>query len=59
MAIFDFVFDQENNPLVVEVSYDYTVLGYDSCLGYWVEQLKWYEGKFNHEGWMVDMITKY
>ncbi len=56
VGAFDFVFDEDNNPLVVEVSYGYTASGYDDCPGYWDEQLNWHEGQFNHEGWMVDLI---
>jgi glutathione synthase/RimK-type ligase-like ATP-grasp enzyme len=56
VGAFDFVFDENNNPLVVEVSYGYTASGYNNCPGYWDSHLVWHEGKFNHEGWMVENI---
>ncbi|WP_163381067.1 RimK family alpha-L-glutamate ligase [Cyclobacterium sp. SYSU L10401] len=52
-AAYDFVFNKQQEPLVVEVSYGYSAEGYDSCPGYWDRKLLWHEGKFDHEGWMV------
>lgn len=51
---FDFIFDQNNNPLIVEISYGYSMKAYDECEGYWDEDLKWNEGKFNPQEWMID-----
>lgn len=53
---FDFVFDIENNPLVVEISYGFTPSGYDDCPGYWDDRLQWHEGKFDPYGWMVENL---
>lgn len=58
VGAYDFVFDQKNMPLVVELSYGYTASGYDDCPGYWDSEMNWHEGKFNHEGWMVDELIK-
>jgi glutathione synthase/RimK-type ligase-like ATP-grasp enzyme len=55
---YDFVFNPQNEPLVVEISYGYTASGYDACPGYWDEALQWHEGKFDHEGWMVETLLK-
>lgn len=57
-AAYDFVFDAQNTPLLVEVSYGFATSGYDACPGYWDEHLKWYEGKFNPYGWMVESVIK-
>src|SRR5690625_5203938 len=46
-ASYDFVFDEKNIPLLVEVSYGFSVAGYDSCPGYWDEHLNWHKGRFN------------
>lgn len=52
---FDFVFDSNNNPLIVEISYGYAVNAYDSCEGYWTPDLNWHEGThFDFCGWMVE-----
>jgi glutathione synthase/RimK-type ligase-like ATP-grasp enzyme len=58
VGAFDYVFDEANNPLLVEVSYGYVKEVYYPCPGYWDENLTWHEGQFNHEGWMVESILK-
>ena len=52
----DFVFDENNIPLLVEISYGFLYTGYDSCPGYWTEDLVWNETKFNPQYWMVENI---
>lgn len=55
---YDFVFDEANNPLILEISYCSVVHKYDKCPGYWDENLNFYEGKFNPQYWhMEDMIS--
>ncbi|WP_375585618.1 RimK family alpha-L-glutamate ligase [Cyclobacterium xiamenense] len=56
VGVFDFVFDSENNPLIVEVSYGYAHAAYDHCPGYWDTQLDWHEGKTVKEEWMVELM---
>lgn len=56
---YDFVFDKDNNPLIVEMCYGYAVAAYDSCEGYWDRDMKWHPGqKFNFCGWMVEEVMK-
>ena len=55
-AAYDFVFDQEHRPLLIEVSYGFVPEGYDACPGYWDEDLNWHEGIFDPQGWMVDAL---
>lgn len=56
---FDFVFDKNNQPKIVEISYGYAIKAYDSCEGYWTNDLIWHEGtKFNFCGWMVEGLLK-
>lgn len=55
---YDFVFDSNNNPLIVEISYGYSPAGYYDCPGYWDHKMNWHEGKFNPYGWMVDDILR-
>lgn len=54
----DFVFDEGNNPLIVEMSYGFTPSGYDECPGYWDENMAWHEGSFNPQGWMVKSLVE-
>jgi len=54
---FDYIYDNEN-PLLVEISYGFSPEGYDSCTGYWDKDLNWHEGSINPYGWMVDMVLR-
>lgn len=55
---FDFVFDQNNNPLIVEISYGHAVALYDKCPGYWDSCLNWHERTFVPQEWIIqDLIT--
>lgn len=54
---YDFVFDKDNNPLIVEISYGYTASAYDKCEGYWDKDLNWHKGdNFDFCGWMVELV---
>jgi glutathione synthase/RimK-type ligase-like ATP-grasp enzyme len=54
---YDFVFDANNTPLIIEISYGFSTSAYDACPGYWDSSLKWHEGKFKPQEWMIkDMI---
>lgn len=56
---FDFVFDVNNKPLIVEISYGYAVKAYDLCEGYWTPDMQWHAGDhFDFCGWMVDEVIK-
>jgi glutathione synthase/RimK-type ligase-like ATP-grasp enzyme len=56
IGVYDFIFDESNNPLIVEISYGYSHLAYDDCPGYWDEDLNWIEGITIKEEWMVDLV---
>lgn len=47
---------ENGKPLVVEISYGFSMVGYDPCPGYWDSNLTWHEGKFNPYGWMIEDI---
>lgn len=54
---FDFVFDKNNNPLIVEISYGYSMKAYDMCEGFWDKDLNWHAGQnFDFCGWMVEEV---
>jgi len=55
---FDFVFDEKNNPLIVEISYGFAIEAYDPCPGYWDDQLNWHKGSFNPQAWMIDDLIE-
>ena len=55
---FDFVFDGQGCPLIVEISYGYVPEVYFDCEGYWSDDMNWHPGKYNHEAWMVDLLIE-
>ena len=54
---YDFVYSNRK-PLIVEMSYGFSMQGYDPCVGYWDNKMNWHEGRFNPYGWMVEAIIK-
>ena len=54
----DFVFNENNDPLVIEISYGFAAAGYDQCPGFWDNNLNWHQGKFNPQAWMVEDLIK-
>lgn len=55
---FDYVFDNLNNPLILEISYGFSSAGYFKCPGYWDSNLIWHEEKFNPYSWMINELQK-
>jgi glutathione synthase/RimK-type ligase-like ATP-grasp enzyme len=54
---YDFVFDKNNVPLIIEISYGYTASAYDQCEGYWDKEMNWHAGQnFDFCGWMVENL---
>lgn len=53
---FDFIFNEDQQPLIVEISYGFSVEAYDDCPGYWDNELIWYEDEFNPQFWMVENL---
>lgn len=54
---YDFVFDADNNPLIVEISYGYAGPAYKKCEGYWTEDMEWHPGgNFDFCGWMIENL---
>jgi glutathione synthase/RimK-type ligase-like ATP-grasp enzyme len=51
---FDFIFNSFNQPLITEISYGFVQDGYDSCAGYWDDNIIWHEGSFKPQYWMVE-----
>src|SRR5690606_24651491 len=44
---FDFVYDIEKNPKIIEVCYAFSMVAYDRCEGYWDDELNFHKGLFN------------
>jgi hypothetical protein len=50
---YDFVFEA-GRPLLVEISYAFTIAVYADCPGYWGPDLQWHAGNFKPEHFMVE-----
>ena len=50
---YDFVFDGSEYH-IIEISYGFTMMGYDPCPGYWDSDLKWHSGQFVAQNFMVE-----
>ena len=48
-----FVFDANNDPLIIEISFGFSMDAYVDCPGFWDDELNWYECQFNPYGWMI------
>lgn len=55
---FDFVWDDNKKPYLIELSYGFAVNFYDPCPGYWDENLQWFEGTFIPQEWMLQALIK-
>lgn len=55
---YDFVYDANDVPLIVEVSYAFVGHVYEACPGYWDNALNWYPGAFNAQSFMVDDLVE-
>lgn len=56
---FDFVYDQNGNPLIVEVSYAFHMKGgTNMCLGYWDNKLDWHSDQVNPQKYMIEDFVK-
>ena len=54
---FDYVY-QDKQPYLVEISFGFVKEVYDSCVGYWDNEMNWYEGLFDPYGWMVEDLLQ-
>ena len=55
---YDFVFNLDNKPLIVEISYGFSVKAYDFCLGYWDNHMRWNQDQFNPQEWIINLSLK-
>lgn len=55
---YDFIYDAEGQPIIVEISYGFSMEAYDSCPGYWDNHINWHEGQFNPQEWMIEDVFR-
>lgn len=53
------MFDESNNPLIVEISYGFAANAYNACEGYWTKDMQFHTGTdFDFCGWMVECLIR-
>lgn len=56
---YDIVFDKNEEPVIIEITYAYSTSAYEKCPGYWDENLNWVDGEIgNYSAWMVDKVIE-
>ncbi len=56
---FDFIYDENAQPKIIEISYAFSTRAYDKCEGYWTEDLQFLKKEVNAENFMIeDLIAK-
>lgn len=55
---YDFIFDKNDNPLIVEMSYHFAPYSYDNCEGFWDNDLNWVETQINPQFMIMDMLLE-
>lgn len=55
---FDFIFSEDNRPLIVEISYGFSVEAYDLCKGFWDISLNWHNSEINPQYWMIENLLE-
>lgn len=56
---FDFIYDKNRNPLIVELSYGYAQGAcYDDCPGYWDRDLNWHDDDVNPQYYIIEDFMK-
>lgn len=55
---YDFIYDDKENPKIIEISYGFVPEPYYQCEGYWNSDLVWTEGYYIQPYWMVENIIK-
>ncbi len=54
---YDFVFD-DATPLIVEINYGFAHKAYESCPGYWDDELKWHNKKVSPTKWIIEDLIR-
>lgn len=55
---YDFVYDADKKPRIIEICYAFSMKAYDACEGFWDQNLEFHEGKFNPQFFMIENLLK-
>lgn len=53
---YDFVYDQNNVPKIIEICYAFSMKAYDQCEGYWDRDLNFHRTEFNPQYLMIENL---
>ncbi len=53
---YDFVFTENGDPMIVEISYGYYSPAYRNCPGYWDGNLIWHDAQVTPEVWQLEHL---
>lgn len=53
---FDFIYTENGEPLIVEMSYGFGTHGSNQCKGYWDEHFIFHESKITPEAWILEAM---
>lgn len=54
---FDFIYDNDHNPKIVEISYGFGIKGLIHAPGYWTDDLKWHDHQVNICGLIIESVV--
>lgn len=55
---FDFIFDEENQPLIVEISYGFGTKGISNAPGFWTKDLTFHQNVCRPEEWILKNVLR-
>lgn len=57
---FDYVFDENGQPMIIEISYGFKYSVYVNCKGYWSKDMVWHEvsGCFDCSEWIIQTLMQ-
>lgn len=50
---YDFVYDENKTPKIVEICFGFSMKAYDKCEGFWDKNLQFHKGPFNPQEFMI------
>jgi glutathione synthase/RimK-type ligase-like ATP-grasp enzyme len=57
IVAYDFLYDSNENPKLLEISYGISIKSYDECVGYWDSKLDFHPGKNKLTDFMIEDLV--
>lgn len=55
---FDFVINEQNEPVLIEMSYGFGTKGISQAPGYWDDEFNWHQAEVRPADWIIDDLIK-